>query len=224
VTHQLVVPHTVRARPLAGARVRRSRVLLADDMVHRAGVEVAVAQRALLDAAAGEAGRSLEALLLDARQQGIDLEGVRRRAVTATGPTPGRRALLAALDVVDGSGADSLLVRLVEEALTSSGIGFDVPPRTVVVPGRVLHPDVTVTGLPVGIECDGASKYEARRGLDLDQRKHNAYRLVGWWMLRVGWRRIHDDPDGFLTELQHAIELAAAADPPAAAPAAAAAG
>jgi hypothetical protein len=208
VAQHLVVPHAVRAPRWPGARVRRSVSLRPGDAVERSGVHVAVVQRALLDAAACEAGRPLEALLLDARQRGADLGAVRERAAAATPRTAGRRQLLAALDVVEGSGADSELVRLVEERLRADRLPFDVPPRTVEVPGRRLHPDVTLTGLPVGIECDGHGKYDARRGLDLDQRKHNAYRLVGWWILRIGWRRVHHDWAGFRTELLQAIALA----------------
>jgi hypothetical protein len=207
-TQHLVVPHTLRAPRWPRTRVRRSVSLRPDDAVPRAGVRVAVVQRALLDAAALETGRPLEALLLDVRQVGADLGAVRERALAATPRTAGRRQLLAALDVVDGSGADSELVRLVEERLLADGIPFDVPPRAVEVPDRLLHPDVTLTGLPVGIECDGAGKYHARRALDLDQRKHNAYRLVGWWVLRIGWRRVHEDWDGFRAELVRAIALA----------------
>ena len=120
---------------------------------------------------------------------------------------PGRGRLLRACHDVQGSGADSALVAEVEAWLRRAGITFDVPPRTVVTPERLLHPDLTVARLPVGIEVDGFGAHASRQALDLDQRKHNAYLLAGWTVLRIGWERYGQDRDGFLGELLRAITV-----------------
>ena len=123
----------------------------------------------------------------------------------------GRRRLLQACEDLQGSGADSAFVRLVEEWLADVGIAFDVPPRVVQTPSRSLHPDITLTGLPVAIEADGFGAHATRRTLERDQRKHNAYLLAGWIVLRIGWQRFREDRAGFLRELRAAMAQAAPA-------------
>ena len=201
----IVLPAANRSRAPAGMRVTRSRTL---SEVHRervGGVWVATVPRALLDAAATASRDRLRAWLIDARQRRLVTVAQVVALAAAYPSTPGRGRLLQACADVEASGADSVLVAQVELRLRAARFHLDVPPRTVATPGRVLHPDLTLRGVPVGIEADGFGTHSSRRALDLDQRKHNAYALVGWMMLRIGWTRLGDDWEGFVAELREAV-------------------
>ncbi len=202
---EVVLPAPVHRSAPAGVRVRRTRTLLHEDLQRRNGTPVTVVPRAFLDAAATLSGNELRTLLIDARQRRrTTVARVMDRAARAPS-VPGRGRLLRACREVDGSGADSELVRCVEQWLRSQGIALDRQPRTVDTGTRRLHPDLTVQGRDVGIEVDGFGFHASRHALELDQRKHNAYQVVGWTVLRLGWDRFHRDPEGFLTELRAAI-------------------
>lgn len=189
----------------AGIRITRSRTVEAADVVALRGIRVVTVPRAFLDAAATSSPPHLRGLLIDGRQRRMaDVEEIADRAAR-TVRAHGRGRLLRACSDVAGSGADSVLVAKVESWLRRQGVTFDVPPRSVPTPGRVLHPDLTVADVPVAIEVDGFGAHGSRRGMDLDQRKHNAYLLARWAVLRIGWDRFTNDAWGFLTELRRAI-------------------
>lgn len=204
----LVVGATRRARELDKVRIARSRTLREDDHAEHDGVRVAGPPRAVLDAARRAGTSQLRGWLTDGRQRRLldvaEVAGRAARAVSARG----RGRVLAACAEVGASGADSILVAEVERRLLAEGFHIDVPPRAVEVVGRTLHPDLTLCGLPVGIEVDGFGTHSSRAALDIDQRKHNAYALVGWVMLRVGWTRMSQDWDGFVSELRAAVRVA----------------
>ena len=208
---QIIVPWEHRRPRLTGLDVARTTTLLPDDTGHDAGVQVASVCRALLDAAARSSTDRLRNWLVDARQRHIaDPADVLSRA-RAAAPVPGRGRLIDACRLADDSAADSALVTEVERRLRAIGFRFDVPAQTVEVPGRTLHPDLTLRGLAVAIEVDGFGAHASRRSLDLDQRKHNAYALAGWIVLRIGWNRLRDDWDGFVAELRQAVAQASTA-------------
>lgn len=201
----LLLPAACRSRALPGMRVTRSRTLLDAHRNRVGGVWVATVPRALLDAAATTSRDRLRTWLIDARQR-RSVTVIDVIAIAAAYPsTPGRGRLLQACADVEGSAADSVLVAEVESRLRVAGFHLDVPPRKVAVTGRDLHPDLTLEGVSVGIEVDGYGTHSSRRALDLDQRKHNAYALVGWLMLRIGWSRLADDWEGFVAELREAV-------------------
>ena len=203
---EILIPAPAHRCEPAGIRLRRTRTLLLDDRQRRNGTPTTTVPRAFLDAAATLSIDDLRVVLIDARQ--------RRRTTVArvldraarTPSAPGHGRLLRACHEVAGSGADSELVRRVERWLRSKGIALDRKPRTVDTEQRTLHPDLTVRGRNVGIEVDGFGFHASRHALELDQRKHNAYQVVGWTVLRLGWNRFHGDPDGFLMELRAAIQ------------------
>jgi len=201
----IVYPQQTRRQAPEGVRLRRTRTLDAADWELAGGVRVAVPERAILDAAAFLSRDRLRALLIDGRQRRlVDVELLGLRA-TKLPQLAGRERLLAACGDVLGSGADSPLVVEVEGWLQREGFHLDVPPRTVPTPNRVLHPDITLHGLPVGVEVDGFGYHASRTALDLDQRKHNAYLLAGWIVLRITWDRLREDRAGFLAELKAAV-------------------
>lgn len=201
----LIPAPTHRCEP-AGIRLRRTRTLLRDDLQRRNGTAVTTVPRAFLDAAATLSVDELRTLLIDARQRRRTTVARIMDRATRASAAPGRGRLLRACHEVGGSGADSELARRVERWLRSEGIALDRPPRTVDTGQRTLHPDLTVRGRHVGIEVDGFGFHASRHALELDQRKHNAYQVVGWTVLRLGWDRFHRDPAGFLGELHAAIQ------------------
>lgn len=202
----LVVPYrTAPVAPGPGVRVVRSRTLRDEHRVEDAGVWVATPSRAFLDAARWTSRTRLRSWLIDARQRRLVTIPEVVALASAFPSVRGRGRLLAACADVDASGADSVLVAEVERRLRALGFTLDVPPRTVEVPGRRLHPDLTIAGLPVAIEADGFGTHSDRAALDLDQRKHNAYTLAGWIVLRIGWTRLARDWEGFVAELRAAI-------------------
>ena len=206
----VVQGHAVRRRRLDGVRVQRSRTLAEVDWWLAGEVRVATVERALLDVARFASQAQLRGLLIDGRQRRLlDVAELARRA-GGLSQLPGRARLLAACEDVLGSGADSPLVVEVEGWLRREGFHLDVPARTVSTATRVLHPDITLSGLPIGIEVDGFGYHADRRALDLDQRKHNAYLVAGWIVLRITWDRLRHDPEGFLAELRAAIAQVAA--------------
>ena len=202
---QVLLPAPMHLTPQHGLRLIRSRTIEATDVVMASGMRVASVPRAFLDAAATTSTASLRALLIDARQRRVSEVAAIAQRASRTIRAPGRGRLLRACRDVGDSGADSALVAEVEAWLRREGITLDVPPRTVATPARILHPDLTVAQLPIGIEADGFGAHASRQALDLDQRKHNAYLIAGWTVLRIGWERYGQDRNGFLAELLRAI-------------------
>ncbi len=210
VRPQLVIPAPDRAPKLDGVNIRRSRTLLPTDWSLDGGVPVATPARAFLDLAAMRSTDRLRSLLIDARQQRVVMPAEVAARASATIRAPGRGRLLRACADVLASGADSPLVKKVERGLSQAGIAFDVPPRTVRAADRKLHPDITLCGLPVALEVDGFGSHAERSDLEMDHRKHNAYLLAGWYVLRVSWHRVDHDWEGFLAQLRAAMDAARA--------------
>jgi len=205
---ELAIDEAANRKAPHGTWLRRTTTLRDDDTMPYGGVLLANTSRAFLDAAPRLTREQLRNRLIDGRQRRLlTVDDVALRALDEPS-AKGRQRLLAACDDVAGSGADSVFVREVETWLWQLGIAFDVPPRTVRTPTRILNPDVTLTDLPVAIEADGFGAHATRRTLERDQRKHNAYLLAGWIVLRIGWHRFVNDRDGFLAELRAAIEQA----------------
>jgi len=202
---QLLAPSGLQRRAPAGVRVRRSRTIRDDDHHPYEGVLLATMPRAFMDAASSTDREVLRGWLVDAVQRRITTVGaVIDRTLEQPG-AHGRRRLIGACHDIDATGADSVFVHHVVTWLRGQGIPLDRQPRTVTTPARVLHPDITIRGLKVAIEVDGFGAHASRRSLERDQRKHNAYQLAGWVVLRIGWERFTNDRDGFLTELREAI-------------------
>ena len=203
--HLVAAGPTPRVAPSSAVRLVRSRTLRDEHQVLDAGIWVATPARAFLDAASWTGRARLRSWLIDARQRRIVTVAEVVALARSFPSVPGRGRLLTACREVDASGADSALVAEVERRLRAEGFTLDVPPRTVAVPGRSLHPDLTIEGAPVAIEVDGFGTHSDRHALDLDQRKHNAYALAGWVVLRIGWTRMEHDWDGFVAELRAAM-------------------
>jgi hypothetical protein len=201
-----VIRHGHRGEAPRGVDVLRSRTLRPDDLVTARGIRVVTPARALLDLAVRQPIDVLRERLIDLRQQGIVRpDEVAERAGRARGMT-GRPKLLRAVRDVTGTGADSVFTRMVEEALVAAGLPPDPFPAEVPVEGgRMLHPDITYAIRRVAIECDSLAFHGDQRAIDLDSRKHNAYTLARWTVLRVTWMRFQRDRGGFVREVRRAL-------------------
>lgn len=185
--------------------VHRSRTLALSDLRSIDGVPAVTPERALLDMAVTHPVDVLREALIDVRQRRIvPPERVAQRADAARGMT-GRPRLLAAIRDVTATGADSPFTAMVQAALVGAGLRPDPHPVPVPVTGRTLHPDITFAARRVAVECDSLAYHGDQRAIDLDARKHNAYRLSGWTSLRITWRRYQRDLEGFIDEVRRSL-------------------
>jgi hypothetical protein len=204
----IVVPHADRAPRLRRARVIRSRTLIEDDRTTVQNLACAVPARALLDAAETTDRSALRGMLIDARQRRVvEPAAVIARVAPLSRRVPGRNRLLRAAFEVDAVGADSALTYEVQRRLVASGLRPDAHPVAVDVGhGRRLHPDITFAAAAVCIECDSLAHHGSQRAIDLDHRKDQAYSEARWKCLRIGWRRLDHDWDGFVTVVRRALD------------------
>lgn len=202
---EVVAPHGRRAPRIRGVAVIRSRTLLPDvDLGEVKGLPTATVARAMLDLARRERANRLKAVLIDIRQQRVDLAPVFDRAVEAL-PAPRLGAYLQVLVEVAGSRADSIFAHVVQRWLAAVGIDT-VAEHPIRTPTGLVHADLAVPARFVAIECDGFSAHSTREQLDTDARRANGLALAEDWMvLRLTWDRFHDDRDGFLVELRAAL-------------------
>lgn len=201
----LVLPHQRRGAGPRGVDVVRSRTLVPADVSRVDGIPTVSIHRALADLAVRASVPLLRERLIDLRQRRLlELDALRTYLVGLAGMT-GRPRLLRATDEVDAHGADSVFTAMVMDALLGASLEPDPVPCEVVTRRRVLHPDITFAARRVAIECDSLGFHADQRALDTDARKHNAYRLAGWTVLRVTWLRFHRDRAGFVTEVRQAL-------------------
>lgn len=201
----VVLPHEERGVGPRGVAVLRSRTLEPLDLTTSQEIRVVTPARAMLDLAVRSPIEVLRERLIDLRQQRIvHPDHVKERAERARGMT-GRPKLLRAIRDVTGTGADSVFTRITEQLLVLAGLPPDAYPAEVAVEGRSLHPDITYAERRVAIECDSLAFHADQRAIDLDGRKHNAYSLAGWTVLRITWLRYQRDREGFVHEVRRAL-------------------
>ncbi|MBD0324606.1 MAG: hypothetical protein ICV72_14670 [Aldersonia sp.] len=203
----LVIPHEQRAPALRGVRVLRSRTLTDEDATIVQRLRCATPQRGFLDVAPHHDRGRLRVMLIDGRQRQVVSPGdVIARLALLSPRVPGRNRLLWAAHDVDGVGADSVLSDVVHRRLLAAGLTPDRQPVAIDVGGgRHLHPDITFHRSAVCIECDSLAHHRTQRAIDLDHRKDQAYARARWKCLRIGWRRLDHDWDGFARDVRHQL-------------------
>ena len=205
----LVLAHGRRAPALAGVRIIRSRTLVEADRSEVLKLPVAAPPRSFLDLTRScpQAGR-LRTLLIDARQRNVTTPVlVIERLAAMSSRAPGRDRLLFAAAEVDTVGSDSVLSDIVHRRLLMEGLLPDARPVEIPVDGgRRLHPDITYASARVCIECDSLAHHSSQRAVDLDHRKDEAYGRARWKCLRIGWRRLDRDWNGFVDTVRHALD------------------
>jgi len=204
----IVVPHAKRAPRVGGVQIVRSRTLVEEDRTTVQRLACAAPARAFLDAAGVHDQSALRGMLIDARQRRVvEPATVIVRIAQLSPRAPGRNRLLRAALEVDEVGADSALTHEVQRRLLASGLQPDAHPVTVHVGhGRRLHPDITFRTSSVCIECDSLAHHGSQRAIDLDHRKDQAYGEARWKCLRIGWRRLDHDWEGFVATVRRALD------------------
>lgn len=198
---QLVVPWRRRAVGLANVETLRSRTFDGDDVATVEGLPVVRPARMFADLAAVADRETLRSLLIDARQRGtVTLEQVVVQLLSS-GNVRGSGTLRELVHDLDETVVDSTFERAVARWLLANGIAV-VPQHRLETHRGVVHLDLAVADRRLAIECDGFAHHRTPRDLDRDHRRQNAIHTAGWRVLRLSWRRFHEDRAGFLEELR----------------------
>lgn len=163
----------------------------------------------LVDMAGSTERAFLRGLLIDARQRGLceldDVDAARRKRPNA----PGHGQLAQLLWDLDPERCDSVLEDWARREIAATDLPAPAPePVPVRLPHRTLHLDVGWPELHAGVECDGLGSHSSRAHLETDQRRHNAFVMGGWRVLRVSWWRLEKDLRGFIRDLRQLLEAA----------------
>jgi very-short-patch-repair endonuclease len=67
--------------------------------------------------------------------------------------------------------------------------------------------DLAVDDVRVGVELDGAAYHDGAAAREHDRRRDVALAAAGWVVLRFGYRRVVDDPDGVRREVSAVLAV-----------------
>lgn len=198
----ILLPYRQRAPKLLDVHVTRSRTLRTADRCIVGGIPTTTLPRTMIDAATVLEPPGIRSLLIDARQRRrLDLSRVARRLLDV-GPVRNSGELRRIIEELAPGRVDSVLEEAVRRLLGKARLSPPHPaPFPVQIGARRVELDIAWPDRKVGIEVDGYGSHADRRAMDLDHRKQNAVVLQGWQLLRVGWDRIAQDPDGFAAEV-----------------------
>lgn len=198
----ILLPYHLRAPKLPDVHVTRTRTLRAGDRCVVNQIPTTTLPRTVIDAATVLEPPGIRTLLIDARQRRrLDLGRVARRLMEV-GPVRNSGELRRIIWDLAPERVDSILEESVRRLLRTAGLPTPHPaPFPVDVGQREVKLDIAWPAQKVGIEVDGFGSHADRRAMDLDHRKQNAVILRGWRLLRVGWDRIAQDPEGFVEEV-----------------------
>lgn len=195
----LLVPHDHRAARLQGVQVVRTRRLGSGDTTVRHGVPTATSARLLADLALVEPRSVVRALAIDARQKGLlDLEALWELAQRFHASVRHRTIEVVARELLgQAERVDSELEWRLRALLRRADLPVPYPePFPVEVDGRVIaRIDVAWPQWKVGVECDGYRYHSERAQLDRDSRRQNRLLGLGWRLVRLTWRQVHEEPD-----------------------------
>lgn len=188
-----LVPAEVRTPSSGRIRLRRTAQLAAVATWRCGGVELALAERAVVDAARELPRlRDVRGVVLGAVADGwADVEGLRRVLDTTQRNGSGltRRALL---DAERGcaSPPEAELV----DALIGCGRPFYVNPQ-LLLDGRLLGcPDVWLPGLGIGGEVESVERHGSSHDTETTYERHERMTTPGLELLHLSVRRIRRDP------------------------------
>ncbi len=190
-------------RPRPGLRFHAAR-LPDDERTVRDAIPVTTPARTLLDLAAVLDRDRLEraiheaeiARLYDGRAIAALLDRYPRRH-----GVPQLRSVLASLD------AGTTVTRSRFEALFRAFVRRrDVPAarlnERVAVPGDCVEVDAHWPAHRLVAELDGRDTHLTRRAFEEDRLKDLRLQAAGWRVVRITWRRLHDDPEGLERDLR----------------------
>lgn len=194
---ELIVPRS-RRRNVGIGIVHRPLRLTDADRTAMYGIPVTSAGRTLLDLASVVRADLLEEALDDAlRRRMMNVRELRRR-VEAGGNRAGTGSLRRLLDERDESGIvpasvlETRFLRLIRRA----GLPMPALQYRVSLPnGRVARLDFAYPQHRVGVETDGYRWHGGKASWERDLHRRNALTTLGWIVLHVTWRDVHEDPE-----------------------------
>lgn len=205
----LTVRPTSGLRPTPVLRVHRAYAPPIDDAARRLrrGLPVVGLERALV---------ASWPLLASEQARAVVLRAVRDRRTTAdrlmaelaVTPRLAQRAALAAMLDLLAAGCQSELelfgLRYVFSGPAFAGIRAQYPVR---LGTHTAYLDLAVDDVRVGVELDGAAYHDGAAAREHDRRRDVALAAAGWMVLRFGYRRVVDDPDGVRREVSAVLAV-----------------
>lgn len=202
---QVVVPAGRRATALPRVQTLRTRTWSDDDLVWIRGIPVTTLSRTLCDLAAVADLEALRRLVIDGRQKRlVSLEALVEQ-LSRAGRIRGRRKLERIIRELGGDQVDSWFEHLVVQWLRSLGYRVETQYRLRTRTG-VVHLDIALVDLGIGIECKGFGSHSERKHLNVDARRGNAIKATRTWeVLELTWDEFTQRRQQFLDDL---LELA----------------
>jgi very-short-patch-repair endonuclease len=178
--------------------VHRSSLTREECTVHHA-IPVTTPTRTLLDLAAVVSRRELERAIDEAAYLRLDVRGLHARQ--------GRRGGAMLTRVLADHRAGSTLTRSeIEERMLAICRRSRLPSPLVneVVEGYTV--DFAWPRRRVIAETDGWQAHGTRQAFERDRRRDAALTAAGWRVVRVTWRRLHDEPQAVARQLGRLLE------------------
>jgi hypothetical protein len=187
---------TIRAGRLEVIAPERSIVdawawALAPARNHLAAVERPIVRRALIDGV---------------RSREFRVSAVRRESARL-GAHPGRRALMALLELLAGGCESELEIWGVLNLLPGPPQlpAYVQQHRVQLADGRRVRLDVAYVEARVAVELDGAAFHGSRSARERDIRRDSALAAEGWVVLRFSYARLLADPEGCGREIVEVV-------------------
>lgn len=200
----VVIPHGRSADAPTGVLRHRSRRLDGRDRTVVDGLRVTTAARSILDVAGSVPRWRVEGLLLAARQRRLltvdEVTGQLERRPTVRGAANVRRAIAE----VGAGNPDSILEHRCRRLLLAQGLEVSSGPVVVATRGGRLSVDLVVGGR-VAVECDGYAFHSSQGAFERDRVRWRELRGVGWEIVWVTWRRLHEEPLDLVAEVRRAL-------------------
>lgn len=195
----LTSPRRLRSRP--GLTVHH-RVLSADEVTTREGIPVTTVARTLLDIAASEGRSALVRALRQAEYLRLT-DAVPLAALIARYPGSRGTAVAAAVlaEQRPAGHTESELEDRFVEFLEARGIALPQLNADVRAGGRWFRVDCLWPDAGVVVELDGRAAHSGER-LEADAERDMLLASVGLVVSRVGWKRLHGDPDRLEADLR----------------------
>jgi very-short-patch-repair endonuclease len=123
-------------------------------------------------------------------------------------PRVAGRSNLAALIGLLSAGCQSELELFgLRDVFTGPGFAQLRPQHRVRMRGRTVYLDLAAEDLRVGVELDGAAYHDGTAVREGDRRRDVLLAAEGWVVLRFGYRRLVDDPDGVRRDVLAVLDV-----------------
>ena len=196
-----------RAR-IAGVRVHRTTVFLAEEQTVRAGIPVTTVARTLVDLSGRLSAAQLGIITDDAlRRPTMTLRELERAVAGlpgASGRKPSRIRSVLAQRIEGYDPGDSGLELRVLRTIVAAGLPAPVQQHDVTVAGRSYRIDLAYPEQKLAIEVDGFEPHRHRSAFDRGRARANDLVVAGWTVLRF----TSESPDA---DIAHSVSTALAA-------------